>query len=171
MAFVKSADTSVTVIKSQQDIIGLLQRYGARDFGFDFDSETQVAKVRFRIVDGGRNWPVELRVEVNNVFDKLYAGKDWSRSGNRRLWGDDDVAKHKEKGRQQAQRTAWRLLVDWLDAALSTTTMGIQTVEEVFLAHLVLPGMDGKSRRMVEHLGLASMNDGRLQLQLPSGNE
>lgn len=159
MTFVKSADTKVSVAKSQQDIIAILQRYGARDFGFDVDPESQVATVRFRVTTGGRNLPVELKVEVKNVYKALYDGKDAWRGGDRTA-----------QWREQAQRTAWRLLVDWLDAALSTTTMGIQTVEEVFLAHIVFQGFDGTPRRMVEHLAIASGGDNRLQLQLPSGH-
>lgn len=145
MTFVKAGSTAVTVEKSQQTIIKILGRYGARDFGFDADPETEVATVRFRITHGNKNLPIELRVDVNNVYKALYDGKDpWYGNRNR-----------KNEWRLQARQTAWRLLVDWLDAALSTTTMGIQTVEEVFLAHIVLTDRDGQKRRVVEHVAAA----------------
>lgn len=164
--FVKARDTAVSVEKSQQDIVGLLRRYGARDFGFDEDPDTDVATVRFRVKGSGGLFPVELRVHVDQVYVAMYGDKQPRRGA---VAASEKYRREiTDKWRAQARRTAWRLLVDWLDAALSTTSLGVQTVEEVFLAHAVLPSEDGHSRRMIDYVMAAMLNKGGLPA-LPPG--
>jgi len=160
--FVKAADTTVPVEKSQQDIIKILGRYGARDFGFDDDPETRVATVRFKVKASQGMIPVELKVHVDLVHKAMYEGKEpreWRRATEIRA-----------RWREQSKRTAWRLLVDWLDAALSTTSMGVQTVEEVFLAHVVLETVDGKRGRVIDYVQTAMVAGGGLPA-LPATTE
>lgn len=164
--FVKAGSTDVPVGKSQQDIIALLRRYGARDFGFDEDPEADVATVRFRVKGAAGLFPVELVVHVGRVYAALYGDKEPRRGAVEasEAWRE----KIRAAWRDQSRRTAWRLLVDWLDAALSTTSLGVQTVEEVFLAHAVLPTADGKSGRVIDYITAAMINRGGLPA-LPRG--
>jgi hypothetical protein len=155
---VKAAETSVTVEKSQEDLLKILRRYGARSFGFDESPDGKEASVSFRITHGGRDLPVQLRVEVDAVYNALYAGKPAYYRGLNRT----------KQWREQAKRTAWRLLVDWLDAACSTTAIGVQSVEEVFLAHVVVRDAHGQPKRMIEALAQLQAG-GALPLALPAG--
>lgn len=164
--FVKARDTAVSVEKSQQDIIVLLRRYGARDFGFDEDPDADVATLRFRVKGAAGLFPVELVVHVERVYAAMYGDREPSRGAV--STSDEWKRKVLDGWRAQARRTAWRLLVDWLDAALSTTSLGVQTVEEVFLAHAVLPTVDGKSGRVIDYITAAMINRGGLPA-LPRG--
>lgn len=165
--FVKAGETTVTVEKSQQDIITLLRRYGARDFGFDEDPDSDVATVRFRVKgSSGGLFPVELVVHVDRVYAALYGDRQPSRGAVR--ISDDGRKRLLVEWRHQSRRTAWRLLVDWLDAALSTTSLGVQTVEEVFLAHAVLPTADGGTGRVIDYITAAMLAKGGLPA-LPPG--
>jgi hypothetical protein len=155
---VKAAATTVSVEKSQEDLLKILRRYGARQFGVDESPDGKEASVTFRITHGGRDLPVQLRVEVDAVYNAMYKGQPvWYRGKNRaQAW------------REQAKRTAWRLLVDWLDAACSTTAIGVQSVEEVFLAHVVVRDETGTPTRMIEALARLQQG-GVLPLALPAG--
>ena len=164
--FVKAGSTEVSVEKSQQAIVGLLQRYGARDFGFDEDPEADVATVRFRVKGAAGLFPVELVVHVERVYAALYGDRQPSRGAIK--VGEQERARIRVEWRKQARRTAWRLLVDWLDAALSTTSLGVQTVEEVFLAHAVLPNADGSSGRVIDYITAVMLQRGGLPA-LPRG--
>jgi hypothetical protein len=164
--FVKAAETEVSVEKSQQAIIGLLQRYGARDFGFDQDPDTDVATVRFRVKGTSGLFPVELVVHIDRVYAALYGEKSAARRGFHTR-SEAEQARARANWRDQARRTAWRLLVDWLDAALSTTSLGVQTVEEVFLAHAVLPTADGGTGRVIDYITAAMLAKGGLPALMP----
>ena len=141
----KSADTTVPVERSQQQLVTLLRRYGAREFGFDEDPVSEVASVRFMIESStGVPLPVRIEVSVRRVRERLYAGKKTTYRTRGR---------YVQAARQaQSHRTAWRLLVDWLDAALTTVAMGAQRVEEAFLPHVMLTLHDGTQGRVVDQL-------------------
>lgn len=157
---VKAATTTVSVTKSQSDLIALLRRYGARDFGFDEDPNGKEASVRFRVTTGGRDLPVQMRVDIEAVYRALYpvAAKG---HGTQR-------AKVMDARREQSQRTAWRLLIDWIDAACSTTAIGLQSVEEVFMAHIVVRDEHSRPVRLIEAFHQMQVS-GSFPLALPPG--
>lgn len=147
----KSATTSVSVEKSQQAIIGLLRKFGAREFGFDEDPKLQVASVRFMYPTGAEQLlPVRIDVEVTRVYTRLYPPTPIGRGFTRHV-----TEVQKQARRQQSHRTAWRLLFDWLDAALNTVAMGAQTAEDVFLAHAFVRVADGSMVRVKEYAAAA----------------
>ena len=157
---VKAATTTVTVTKSQTDLIALLRRYGARDFGFDEDPNGKEASVRFRVTTGGRDLPVLMRVDIEAVYRALYPQKPKGHGSQ--------VARTLAARQEQAQRTAWRLLIDWIDAACSTTAIGLQSVEEVFMAHIVVRDHNERPLRLIEAFH-QMQSSGALPLALPSG--
>ena len=143
----KSADTRVTVEKSQQAIVVLLRKFGAREFGFDEDPGAQVASVRFMYPTSTEAlMPVRIDVEVKRVYQRLYLGKQQR---------GYTTAAQKQAREQQSHRTAWRLLYDWLDAALNTVAMGAQTAEDVFLAHAFVRVADGSMVRVKDYTARA----------------
>jgi hypothetical protein len=139
----KSATTSVTVEKSQQAIVALLRKFGAREFGFDEDPAAQLASVRFMYPTGAEQMlPVRIDVEVTRVYDRLYPHVKGARSTTQAQY---------QARTAQSHRTAWRLLFDWLDAALNTVAMGAQTAEDVFLAHAFVRVADGSMVRVKDY--------------------
>jgi hypothetical protein len=157
---VKAGTTTVSVVKSQADLLVILRRYGARDFGFDEDPNGKEASVRFRVTHGARDLPVLMRVDVDAVYRALFpvAPKGYGKSKDAAL----------ATRREQAKRTAWRLLIDWIDAACSTTAIGLQSVEEVFLAHIVVRDHNDRPKRLIEAFHDMQAG-GSLPLSLPRG--
>ncbi len=56
------------------------------------------------------------------------------------IYGLEPKTKMETRGSEweRAERVAWRNLVLWIDAALSATAAGLQTIEEAFFAHLLV---------------------------------
>jgi hypothetical protein len=156
--FVKSATTSTPVAKSQADIIGMLRRYGATGFGFH--QKTNTIEVLFHMpTESGDDRRVCIPVSLGIVREKL-----------------DGPTLQAERRRQkqaaaisddQVERVAWRVLYLWIDAALSAVSLGAQTIEEAFFAHLIVTTEDGKDGRLVEYMANLSAAAGGSLLPMP----
>lgn len=119
-------NTSVSVERSQAELVGLLKKHGATSHAFGV--ENGVARVLF--VLGERRVRFELRVPQPEDFKKkvpysVYNGTEWCR-----------------KQADQAERRRWRALILVVKAKLELIAEGMGTVESEFLAQIVLP--DGR---------------------------
>jgi len=166
--FVKASTTTVSVEKSQGDVIATLRRYGASGFGFRTVGQT--VEVTFHLpAEGAPDRTVMIPVNVDTVHAKLQA------MNNRRVERGRHV--RRAVSREQAERVAWRVVLDWIEAALLAVSMGVQTVEEAFFAHSVVTTRDGQTGRLIDYVhSIADASpDGRLPapgrplLQLASG--
>ncbi|HXF23303.1 MAG TPA: hypothetical protein VN602_02225 [Gemmatimonadaceae bacterium] len=154
--FVKSATTSTPVAKTQADLISMLGRYGATGFGFR--RQGSIVSVTFHLPRAGADdQTVEIPVDLTTVRAKL-----------------DGPAMVAERRRQrqatavsddQTERVAWRVLYLWVDAALSAVSLGAQSIEEAFFAHLVVTSEGGKPERLVEYMAKLAAASGNM---LPS---
>jgi hypothetical protein len=156
--FVKSATTSTPVAKSQGDIIGMLGRYGASGFGFRRTGD--VIEVTFHMPsEGQRDHSVCIPVDVRTVRAKLDGPELQAARKSRRqaTFTTDD----------QAERVAWRVMHLWIDAALSAVSLGAQTIQEAFFAHLVVTTEDGTQGRLVDYIATLGLANGSA---LPSAN-
>jgi hypothetical protein len=144
MTFVKSQDTKTPVDRSKAEVERILRRYGATAFATSNDYHKGRVVVTFVVPDrpgpGAQPIPVKLPLEISRVYLRMFP----------RSPGDPTVDEIVRHGRQweQAERVAWRNLVLWIDAALSSSAIGLQTITETFFAHTVVdvPGQ----RRMIE---------------------
>ena len=104
--------TQVPVSKSRTEIEAIVLRYGADQFGSAFDQTGGRAMVQFRIASPqNRKQPWLVRFIL--------------------------PLPHQDP---QDQRQRWRALVLCIKAKLEAVESGIATIEEEFLAHIVVPG-------------------------------
>lgn len=100
--------------------------------GMEYDGGT-VSAITFTVVLDGRSNTVRLDPRIKDVQDALW-----------KQYAAETSASYRRKGvadfRQQAERTAWRLLQDWIEVELSRVALRQGEFEEIFLAHL----WDGK---------------------------
>lgn len=140
--FVKAATTSTPPEKSQGDIMGMLHRYGASGFGFRHRG-TDIVEVTFHLPkpngEAGDN-TVAIPINIANVEKRLAATKKSRR------------AHATATGRVQAERVAWRILFLWVDAALAAVSIGAQSIEEAFFAHLIVQNTDGQEGRVIDYI-------------------
>ncbi len=135
MAYVKAWKTSTPVSNSQAEIRRMLARYGVHGVSMSEDMRKGEIVVAFAVPDSPGSKvtvPVRLPVSVNNVAMAMY-GKARNPPSPAKL--------------EQAERVAWRHLVLWIDAALSASTTGLQTITEAFFAHTVV---GDRGERMIE---------------------
>lgn len=102
--------TEVPVDRSQAEIRSLLQRYGAE--GFMFGETLDQAQLAFKMKD--RRIVFRLPLPVRAEFTKAGA------------W-------------EQAMRTKWRSLLLCIKAKLETVATGIESFDDAFMAHIMLP--------------------------------
>ena len=123
---VYARDTNVSVNRTREEIIAILERYGADAFGYAQDGNHQV--VFFRM-EGRR---VRLSVEMPGPEEFILTP-----TGIRRT----PATQHRMHN--QACRQRWRAMLLLIKAKLEGVASGITTLEEEFLAHIYLP--DGRT--------------------------
>jgi hypothetical protein len=142
--FVKSAITKVPAATTQSAIIEVLARYGASGFGFRRRGD--VIEATFHLPRAGAgDQTVRIPVNVASVYAIL------QKRGRGVGEKTPDMA--------QAERTAWRALLLWIEASLLAVKLGAQSMEEAFFAHLLVTTEDGQEGRMVDYvatLGVAA---------------
>lgn len=133
-SFIKSRDTKTPVTNSKAECERILRRYGARGFNVSQNFQNGKIIVSFVLPDtpekDARLVPVTLPVDVRPIFDKLYTVRADRTTA--------DIANKSPVQWQHAERVAWRNLVLWIDAALSASAVGLQTITEAFFAHVAL---------------------------------
>jgi hypothetical protein len=137
--WVRSWDTKTDASKSAQELEALLRRYQASGMTVSNDYAGGTVVISFTIprtwqVKGAEALEVKLTVshgETQRRLEQLAAfqQKAQRQGSNRVTWA-----------KAQSERVAWRHVVLLVTAALEAAASGIQTVEEAFFAHSVLPG-------------------------------
>lgn len=107
--------------RSQQEIAGLMRRYGADGFVVGWDGDRAAAQFR----RGERLFRIELPLPARAEFRDRLAGNGRMVSGQAAY--DAEV------------RRRWRALVLVIKAKLEVVQIGIATFEDEFLAYLLLP--------------------------------
>jgi hypothetical protein len=118
-------NTSVGSDRSRAEIERTLQRYGATAFGYGW--EAGQAQVMFHIA----NRRVRFRITLPDSESpeiKFTPARRYERS-----------KEQQEEALEQAVRQRWRALALVIKAKLEAVEAGISTVEEEFLAHIMLP--------------------------------
>lgn len=124
---IKSYTTKVDVYQSLGEIQGALAKNGARKIMIDYDENGNPVGVTFGIntPQGSLGFLLPANIEgVLKVFAKQKIKTD----------------------REQAERTAWRNIRDWVLAQMAFVEAGNVEVDEVFLPYLT----DGKGRTLYQ---------------------
>jgi hypothetical protein len=124
---IKNYTTKVDVYQSLGEIQGALAKNGARKIMIDYDEKGNPVGVTFGIntPQGSLGFLLPANIEgVLKVFAKQKVKPD----------------------REQAERTAWRNIRDWVLAQMAFVEAGNVEVDEVFLPYLT----DGKGRTLYQ---------------------
>jgi hypothetical protein len=138
---IKNYTSKVDVYTSLGEIQGELARHGARKIMVDYNTDGRPTGVTFAVETPGgmRGYVLPANIEgVLTVFQR------------QRIPGNYD----------QAEKTGWRNVRDWVMAQMAIVEAGMASVEEVFLPYMT----DGRGNTLY---GLYSTG----RLALPGGNE
>lgn len=147
-----AADTSVPVGRSQEEIERTLQRYGATSFMRGWDQSRAV----LAFVLEGR----QIRFFVPMPDKSTFTLTDTGRTR---------TATAIETAYEQACRQRWRALALVVKAKLEAVDAGISTLEDEFLAHVVLPSGETAGQWLRPQIA-AAYTTGNMPMMLPAGN-
>lgn len=122
---IKNYTSGVSVYDSLGAIQGALAKHGARQIMVEYDDKGKPSGVMFTIEtpEGRRGFALPANVDgVVAVFAKQRIRTD----------------------REQAERTAWKNLFDWVAAQMALIESGMVQMDEVFLPYLT----DGKGHTL-----------------------
>lgn len=120
--------TAVSVSKSRAEIEDILVRYGAGQFIVGWSKSTAVM-IGFELAERRMKFLLPLPNKDDAAFTK-------QRRYGRLVDRKPDVI---EKVWEQACRQRWRALALVIKAKLEAVSCGITTIEEEFMAHILMP--------------------------------
>lgn len=154
MAYAKG--TSVSPEKTRTDIERTLSRYGAKSFAYGWSGDG--ASIMFEASDRRVRFLLPLPSKDDKKFTHVL------RHGYLR----PRTAQQAEGAWEQGCRERWRSLLLAVKARLESVDAGIETFEDAFLAHIVLP--DGKTVAEHAHPAIAAAyKSGQVPPLLTSG--
>jgi hypothetical protein len=119
--------TTVDAAKTVAEIQRKLVAAGARSIMVDYDEEGSPSALAFRIVGAVGDQAYRLPVNAEGVFRALTRQ------------ADAGEVRRTFVSRKHANRVAWRILKDWLEAQLAIIEAGMTTLDEVLLPWMLSP--------------------------------
>jgi hypothetical protein len=123
----KNFSTSIDADKTVMEIEKMLTKFGARKILKDYDADGRLTGLAFTVETPNGEMPIKLPAKVEKIEQvfKVQASKK--------------LLAHKyfggEWAKEQATRTAWRTLKDWIDAQFALISIEMVKVEEIFLPY------------------------------------
>ena len=113
--------------KTVTEVMGLLVAKGADEISIVYDDDRQPAGLKWTVQSPrlGRA-AFALPCNIDAVFVKLTEQRVMVTSP--------------ESRRQQAIRTSWRILKDWVEAQMALLETGMVTMDEIFLPYMLSGG-------------------------------
>lgn len=101
---------------------------------FEYTDSGEIKAIFFKIrSESGEELPFRIPTKVEEAYKKLFANAREPRFYNR-----SRVEEALERRKDQAKRTAWKIVYDWLKAQLTIIELQQAKAEEVFLPYLMV---------------------------------
>lgn len=115
--------TTVDAFKTVSEIEHILMKHKARSIMKDYDGET-ITGLSFLIATGAQQIPVRLPVKIDECLKILKKEKK------------ENPSKKIKDTKDQAERVAWRILKDWVEAQMALLDIEMVQFEEIFLPYI-----------------------------------
>jgi hypothetical protein len=116
--------TTISVHKTLGEIQKNLVEHGARKLMFDYDNNGHILSLSFSIATPNGDRGVKLPANVPAIFEVL---KQQKKAG--KIKTNPDYV--------QAERVAWRIIKDWVEAQMAILETRMVQFEEVFLPYMI----------------------------------
>ncbi|MCI8417035.1 MAG: hypothetical protein HFI33_05990 [Lachnospiraceae bacterium] len=115
--------TTVDSFKTVSEIEFILMKHKAKSIMKNYKGET-ITGLSFLIDTGMQQIPVRLPVKVDECLEVLKKEKR------------ENPRKQIKDTREQAERVAWRILKDWVEAQMALLDIEMVRFEEIFLPYI-----------------------------------
>lgn len=135
--------SNIDADKTAMEIAKCLSMHGAQAVLTEYDpKEGLVTAISFRINLNGQMISFRLPCDWKPVYEVMYKDKKSYPSFDKRY-----IQQQCDR-QDQAVRTAWRIVKDWVEAQMALVETGMSKTQEVFLPYAVMK--DGKT--LAEHV-------------------
>lgn len=145
---IKNYTSTVSAMKSINKIESILVRNGATDIAKQYDDQRRLSCIMFRIVRDGTVFPVKLPARVDAVARVLSAAVKRPRKETM------------DRIRDQAEKTAWKIVSDWVEIQFSMIELEQADLLEVFLPYLYNASSGSTFFEVVRDGGFKLLGDG-----------
>ena len=114
--------TTVDAFKTVSEIEYILMKHKAKSIMKNYDGES-ITGLSFLIDTGRQQVPIRLPVKIDECLEVLKTEKK-------------NGAKGVKATREQAERVAWRILKDWVEAQMALLDIEMVRFEEIFLPYI-----------------------------------
>jgi hypothetical protein len=147
MKQIKNYTSEVPASRSVNHIEDRLVKHGAKNILKIYNEDKKLSGVAFIVSINGKEMPFRLPARIERVEKHLRESILRPRKGTL------------EKVKDQAERTAWKLLSDWVDIQMSLIELDQVELLEVFLPYIYdyekertfFEGMKSDGFKMLEH--------------------
>lgn len=115
--------TTVDLFKTVSEIEHILMKHKAKSIMKNYEGES-ITGLSFLIDTGARQIPVRLPVKTDECLKILEKEKR------------ENPQKKIKDTREQAERVAWRILKDWVEAQMALLDIEMVRFEEIFLPYI-----------------------------------
>lgn len=119
--------TTVDSFKTVSEIEYILMKHKAKSIMKNYDGESIIG-LSFLIDTGFQQIPVRLPVKVDECLEVLKREKKNSPRSSIKAT------------REQAERVAWRILKDWIEAQMALLDIEMVEMQEIFLPYIEIQG-------------------------------
>lgn len=119
--------TQIDAFKTVSEIEYVLMKHKAKSIMKNYEGES-ITGLSFLIDTGRQQVPVRLPVKIDECLEVLKREKKSSPRSNIKAT------------REQAERVAWRILKDWVEAQMALLDIEMVRFEEIFLPYIELQG-------------------------------
>ena len=119
--------TTVDAFKTVSEIEYILMKHRAKSIMKNYEGEA-ITGLSFLIDTGIQQLPVRLPVKVDECLKVLKKEKR------------ENPRKQIKDTREQAERVAWRILKDWIEAQMALLDIEMVRFEEIFLPYIEISG-------------------------------
>jgi hypothetical protein len=116
--------TTIDVHKTLGEIQKILVAHGARKLMYDYDSNGHVSNLSFSVATPNGERGIRLPANVPAIFEVLKQQKKLGK-----IKTNPDYA--------QAERVAWRIIKDWIEAQMAILETQMVQFEEIFLPYML----------------------------------
>lgn len=141
----KNYTTTIKIEKTMMEIEKILSEHGATHI-FKMYQEKRPVALAFKLLIDDNLIPFKLPMEEDKIYEVF-----------RQQYNDGKIPK-RYLSREQARRTGWRIIKDWVDSQMALVRIHLVKFEEVFLPYMYDEKNDETLFEKFERKGLESIS-------------